>query len=189
MQFKICTYGHPVLRARAQPIVLPDAGIGSLSQDMLAAMNVKRGVGLAAPQVGVSRQICVVSFDPKLDAAAPDGPRLNPEAVFPLVLINPVITAKTGRQTDQEGCLSVPDIWAPVTRAQQIMVEYEDPAGVRRELLARGFLARVIQHELDHLQGVLFVDRVSPVRKVALAGELKRMRRKALAGTPAVGQA
>ncbi len=181
MEFKICTYGNPVLRAQAQPIALPDAGVGNLSQDMLTAMDGKRGVGLAAPQVGVSRQICVIRFDPKLDVAAPDGPRLNPEAVFPLILINPVITARSGRQTDTEGCLSVPGIWAPVTRAQQVALEYEGLDGVRRVLEARGFLARVIQHELDHLQGVLFVDRVSPVRKVSLAGELKRMRRRAQA--------
>ncbi|MGI6086466.1 MAG: peptide deformylase [Kiritimatiellia bacterium] len=181
MQLNICTYGNPVLREQAQPITLPDAGLESFSRDMLTAMNVKRGVGLAAPQVGVSRQICVVSFDPKLDVDEPDGPRLNPEVVFPLVLINPVITTKTGRQTDVEGCLSVPDIWAPVTRARKITVEYDDLTGAHRELTARGFLARVVQHEVDHLQGVLFVDRVSPVRKVTLAGELRRMRCKAAA--------
>lgn len=176
MQYQICTYGNPVLRGKAQPIPLPDPGIGGLSQDMLKVMNGKRGVGLAAPQVGLSRRICVVNFDLKLDAAGPDGPRLNPDAVFPLVLINPEITAKSGRQTDTEGCLSVPEIWAPVTRALQITVVFDDLDGARREMVARGFLARVIQHELDHLNGVLFIDRMSPVRKVSLAGELRRMR-------------
>ncbi len=175
MQPKICTYGHPVLRAKAQPITLPDDDLNDLSAEMLVVMHAKRGVGLAAPQIGIDRQICVISFEPEFDAAEPDGPRLNPDVSFPLILINPLITKKKGRQTDTEGCLSVPEIWAPITRAQEVVVTYEGLDGKKRELTARGFLARVIQHELDHLNGVLFIDRMSPARKIGLAGELKRM--------------
>jgi peptide deformylase len=85
--------------------------------------------------------------------------------------------AKKGAQRETEGCLSVPEIWAPVNRAAEITVSFLDIQGVQRELHARGMLARVIQHEMDHLNGVLFVDRVSPVKKITLAGKLKRMRK------------
>ncbi|MFH1476735.1 MAG: peptide deformylase, partial [Verrucomicrobiota bacterium] len=177
MKYRFCTYGDPVLRQKAEIIRRVDGAIRTLADDMFKIMQDHKGVGLAAQQIGQTIQICVVNIPPAADVAAPDGPRLNPDVKFPLIMLNPVLTAKKGAQRDTEGCLSVPEIWAPVNRAFEVAVSFLDLQGVQRELHARGLLARAIQHELDHLHGVLFVDRVSPVKKIALAGKLKRLRK------------
>jgi len=144
---------------------------------MLWIMKDRKGIGLAAQQIGQTIQICVVDIPPAIDVAVQDGPRLNPGVTLPLVMLNPVLVAKKGTQRETEGCLSVPEIWAPVNRASEVKVTFLDIQGVQQELHARGMLARVIQHEMDHLNGVLFVDRVSPVKKITLAGKLKRLRK------------
>lgn len=177
MKYRFCTYGDPVLRQKAEIIKRIDADIKTLADDMLRILNEKKGVGLAAQQIGRTIQICVVNIPLASDVATPGGPRLNPEAVFPLIMINPAIVSKKGLQRDTEGCLSIPEIWAPVARAAELSVSFLDTQGVQRELRAQGLLARAIQHEFDHLNGVLFVDRVSPVKKIGLAAKLKRMRR------------
>ncbi|MCA1810184.1 MAG: peptide deformylase [Kiritimatiellia bacterium] len=176
----VCTYGDPVLRQRAADVVFPDATLGSLTAEMMLTMHRRNGVGLAAPQAGLSRRLFVVDFDVNLDVDSAGGPRLNPDVILPMIFINPVIKRKTGRRTDTEGCLSVPEIWAPVTRAMEIEVAYNDLDGTSCHLTARGFLARVIQHELDHLDGVLFIDRMSAIKKISLAADLKRMRSRTL---------
>ena len=177
MKYRFCTYGDPVLRQKAEIIHRIDGAIKTLAEDMLKIMNDRKGVGLAAQQIGQIIQICVMDIPPAIDVAVPDGPRLNPDVTLPLVMLNPVLVAKKGTQRETEGCLSVPEIWAPVSRAAEVTVTFLDIQGVQRELHARGMLARVIQHEIDHLNGVLFVDRVSPVKKISLAGKLKRLRR------------
>ena len=177
MKYRFCTYGDPVLRQKAAIIHRIDGAIKTLSDDMLRIMNDRKGVGLAAQQIGQTIQICVMDIPPDIDIAVPDGPRLNPGVTLPLVMLNPVLVTKKGAQRATEGCLSVPEIWAPVNRAIEVTVTFLDIQGVQRELPARGMLARIIQHEMDHLNGVLFVDRVSAVKKISLAGKLKRMRR------------
>ena len=177
MKYRFCTYGDPVLRQKAESIRSIDAAIKGLAEDMLRIMGEKKGVGLAAQQIGQTIQICVVNIPGAIDVAVPDGPRLNPDVTLPLVMLNPVLVAKKGTQRETEGCLSVPEIWAPVNRATEVAVTFLDIQGVQRELHAHGLLARIIQHELDHLHGVLFVDRVSPVKKITLAGKLKRLRK------------
>jgi len=177
MQYRFCTYGDPVLRQKAEIILRIDGAIKALSGDMLRILNDRKGIGLAAQQIGQTIQICVVNIPGAIDVAVQDGPRLNPDVMFPLIMLNPVLVAKKGAQRETEGCLSVPEIWAPVNRAAEVTVTFLDIQGVQRELHARGLLARAIQHELDHLNGVLFVDRVSPVKKITLAGKLKRLRR------------
>jgi len=177
MQYRFCTYGDPVLRQKAELIRRVDGALKAMADDMLKIMNERKGVGLAAQQIGQTIQIFVVDLPPAADVAEPDGPRLNPDLTLPLVMLNPVLLAKKGEQRDTEGCLSVPEIWAPVSRAYEVTVSFLDLQGVQREVRARGLLARAIQHEMDHLQGVLFVDRVSPVKKITLAGKLKRLRK------------
>ncbi|MDD5676454.1 MAG: peptide deformylase [Kiritimatiellae bacterium] len=177
MKYRFCTYGDPVLRQKAEIIRRIDGALKVLSVDMLKIMKERKGVGLAAQQIGQTIQICVVDIPLAIDVAVPDGPRLNPDVTLPLVMLNPVLVAKKGAQRDTEGCLSVPEIWAPVNRAAEVTVTYLDIQGVQQELHARGMLARAIQHEIDHLHGVLFVDRVSPVKKITLAGKLKRLRK------------
>ena len=177
MKYRFCTYGDPVLRQKAEIIQRIDGAIKALSGDMLRIMKDRKGVGLAAQQIGQTIQICVMDMPPGIDVAVPDGPRLNPDVTFPLVMLNPVLVAKTGAQRETEGCLSVPEIWAPVNRAAEVTVAFLDLEGIQQTLHARGLLARAIQHEMDHLDGVLFVDRVSPVKKITLAGKLKRLRK------------
>ncbi len=179
MKYVFCTYGHPVLRQPATPVTRIDSEIKALAQDMFKIMDEKKGVGLAAQQIGQTMQICTVGLDPQYDVAEPGGPRLNPDAALSLAMINPKILSRSGSHSDTEGCLSVPEIWAPVHRAWEISVAFLDLRGEQQTLLARGLLARAIQHELDHLQGVLFVDRVSAVKKITLTGKLKRMKKKA----------
>lgn len=178
MKHQLCVYGHPTLRQPADPIALIDKAIKSLAQEMLEIMAAKKGIGLAAQQIGQTVQICVIDFPLKYDTAEPAGPRLNPEALLPLVMINPVILSRTGLAADNEGCLSIPEIWAPVQRAQEISVAFLNLQGEKQTLRARGLLARVIQHELDHLKGVLFVDRVSAIKKISLSAKLKRLKQK-----------
>lgn len=177
MQYKFCTYGDPVLRQKAETIRRIDGAIKALAGDMLRIMQDRKGVGLAAQQIGQTIQICVIDISPAADVAVANGPRLNPDVSLPLIMLNPVLATKQGAQCDAEGCLSVPEIWAPVSRAYEVSVAYLDIQGVQRKLLARGLLARAIQHEIDHLHGVLFVDRVSPVKKITLASKLRRLRR------------
>ena len=178
MKYRFCTYGDPVLRQKAEIIRRIDGTIKALSGDMFRIMEERKGVGLAAQQIGQTIQICVMDIPPAMDVTVPDGPRLNPGVTLPLVMLNPVLVTKKGTLRETEGCLSVPEIWAPVSRAAEVVVSFLDVQGVQRELHARGLLARAIQHELDHLNGVLFVDRVSPVKKISLAGKLRRLRRK-----------
>ena len=167
-----------MLRQPAVPVVRIDRDIQALARDMIEIMVEKNGVGLAAQQIGQTIQICTVGYEPKHDVAEPGGPRLNPDVALPLVMINPEILSRSGAHTDTEGCLSVPEIWAPVYRAWEVTFSFLNLKGEKLTLVVRGLLARAVQHELDHLNGVLFVDRVSAVKKISLSGKLKRMKKK-----------
>jgi peptide deformylase len=141
--------GDRVLRQPAKRVTKIDDEVRLLARQMLQTMYSEDGIGLAAPQVGVNKQIIVIDCEPD-----------KPEAP-PLVLINPVI-AKSSPETCviQEGCLSVPQVYLDVTRPEVIEVSFKDDQGRPQKLTAKGLLARVIQHEIDHLNGVMFVDRV-----------------------------
>ncbi len=180
----ICTYGNEVLRRKAEPVAKVDDSIRKLADDMLHTMKEVNGVGLAAQQIGRHIQICVVGIPLSYDQSEPDGARLNPHVEMPLVLINPIITGKKGVQKSDEACLSVPGISAPVERAYEIRVSFVDINGDKQDLSVKGFLAKAIQHEVDHLNGMLFVDRVSPVKKITLAGKLRRLKEKISDATP-----
>lgn len=135
--------GNPVLKQTAVPIKKADSRLRKLLDNMAETMYKEDGVGLAAPQVGESIR-CVV-----IDVRDEHGL---------LELINPEITEREGCETDSEGCLSVPDIFGMVERAAKVTVEYTNRWNKRKKLTAEGLLARCIQHELDHLEGVLFID-------------------------------
>ncbi|WP_216922274.1 peptide deformylase [Synechococcus sp. CCAP 1479/9] len=142
--------GSKELRAPARRISKVDASIRDLARDMLRSMYTAKGIGLAAPQVGVHRQLLVIDLD------------LEEAATPPLVLINPEITAAGASfNTYEEGCLSIPGVYLDVVRPSVVEVSYRDETGRPRRLKADGLLARCIQHEMDHLNGVLFVDRVT----------------------------
>jgi peptide deformylase len=175
MSLSICTYGNPVLRKKAVEVEQVNDAVHSLVDQMLETMHREKGLGLAAEQVGRTERICVIDIPPESDMDA-DGVRENPEVDMPLVLINPRITAHAEEiQTGQEGCLSFPDIYAQVERWYEVDAEYLDLSGTLKTLHAKGLLSRAIQHELDHLDAVLLVDRMSPVKRVAISGKLKRL--------------
>jgi peptide deformylase len=144
--------GDRVLRLPAKRIAKVDDEVRKLAKQMLQTMYSEDGIGLAAPQVGVHKQILVIDCDTE-NATTP-----------PLVMINPVITSQSKEVcVIQEGCLSIPKIFLDVTRPEVIEVSYKDEQGRPRKMVAKDLMARVIQHEIDHLNGVLFVDRVDNV--------------------------
>ena len=153
--------GDRVLRQPAKRVAKVDNGLRDLVRKMLQTMYSEDGIGLAAPQVGIHKQLLVVDADPE-NAAAP-----------PLVLINPKITDYSDElAAGQEGCLSIPGVYLDVVRPAAIEVSFKDETGKPRKLKVDDLVARVIQHEMDHLNGVMFVDRVENV--IALNQELKK---------------
>jgi peptide deformylase len=146
----IHTLGSRELRTSARRISKVDESVRELVRDMLRSMYAARGIGLAAPQVGVHRQLLVIDLD------------LEEAATPPLVMINPEITAAGASfNTYEEGCLSIPKVYLNVVRPSVVEVSFRDELGRPRRLKADGLMARCIQHEMDHLHGVLFVDRVT----------------------------
>ena len=173
MVHPIVTYGREALRRKARPVPKITAEIATLARDMLETMRAARGVGLAAEQVGHEESVCVI--DVPAESEKPSCVAANAAIRMPLIMINPEITATEGQQRGEEGCLSFPDISTPVTRANQATATYTDLAGARQTVVAQGLLARAIQHEIDHLNGILLVDRMSPLHRLAMAGKLKRL--------------
>ncbi|HHX77815.1 MAG TPA: peptide deformylase [Firmicutes bacterium] len=135
--------GDPILREKARDVKEVDDTITRLLDDMLETMEAARGVGLAAPQVGISKSIAVVKIDDEV-----------------YELINPVLLKAEGEEVDVEGCLSFPGLYGEVARATSIEVAFLNRKGEKVKIKASGFLARAMQHEMDHLNGVLFVDKV-----------------------------
>ncbi len=152
--------------------------IRTLAQDMLETMYDAKGIGLAAQQIGKTLSICVIDIPVEADINEASE-RQNPEIEMPLVLIDPELF-HLSKQTDsrEEGCLSFPEIMGSVVRPSEIKIRYVDLKGQVRQFQACGLLARAIQHEVDHLNGILFIERMSQVKRVSLSGRLKRMRKK-----------
>lgn len=157
-------YPDPVLRVACPTVTEFDAALKKLVEDMTATMYEAPGIGLAAPQVGVELQLALVNVDESQ----------NPEGLY--VLVNPVIDEGSGEETELEGCLSIPMITEKVTRPEWIRMHALDADGKPFELKADGLLARAIQHEIDHLHGVLFIDRLRGLRKDRARRRLRRFR-------------
>jgi len=174
---KVRTYGDSVLRKKAVPVERVDDDLRALAAEMVETMHADNGIGLAAEQVGRRESICVVDVPPELDLDS-GRQRVNPGIDMPLVLINPKIT-DSSEDTDvaEEGCLSFPDISLPVRRAKTVNVRYMDLAGENNEITVRGLLARCVQHELDHLDGTLIIDRVPKIKQVSISGRLKKLKK------------
>ena len=154
---KILLYPHPLLKKMARPVEAIDEEIRSLVADLLDTMAAGPGsVGVAAPQIGVSLRVCVV------DVSANRNGRENNHGL--LLLINPEIVEREGAAIMREGCMSVPDYTGDVERATTIRVRFLDEAGETREVAASGFEAVAIQHEMDHLDGILFLDRIASLK-------------------------
>jgi peptide deformylase len=158
-------YGDPVLRERAREVTSVDDALRRLIADMRETMHAYGGVGLAANQVGVAQRLLVVDVPVEDDVRARHA------------LINPVVQRRSGSVSGEEGCLSVPGLWEDVTRADRLVVAGLDEEGRAVELSVEGYLARAIQHEMDHLEGVLFVDRLSALKRQFLRGSLEALTR------------
>ena len=152
-------YGDPILRRRAESVSEVTPEIRAMLRDMIDTMYHEVGIGLAAPQVGISLRLMVV------DDHKGRGPR---------ALINPEIVEQAGRVVAEEGCLSIPGIFAPVARAEWVRLEAQDEEGQPVTIDTKGLFARVIQHEMDHLDGVLFIDRLEPVRRDRIKRAIKK---------------
>ncbi len=163
----ILEFPDPRLRTLAQPVTVFDQDLRDLIEAMFATMYEAPGIGLAATQVNVHKQLLVLD--------------VSDEKNQPLVLINPQITAREGAQVYQEGCLSVPGIFADVERADRVTVQAQDGHGKPFTLEADGLLAVCIQHEMDHLIGKLFVDYLSPLKRELVRKKLDKQRRAASA--------
>ncbi len=155
MQREMRFLGDPVLRAKADPVPSMSDEIRTLIRDMFETMYAEDGVGLAAPQVGIARRVIVV--DPRDDAVAP------------FALVNPEISsASQETERGEEGCLSLPGLKELVDRSRSVTVTGLNEAGEPVTIAAEGLLARILQHEVDHIDGILFIDRVSPLKRKML---------------------
>ena len=177
MKFEITTYGNPILKKKAVPVEKIDDSIKQLAKDMLDTMYSSNGLGLAAEQVGRTEAICVIDLPSSLDVDEVTEQRVNPGVKMPVILVNPVITKMEGTQIGQEGCLSFPEIFVSIKRAAQVEVKYKCLSGKDEVLSVSGLLARTVQHEVDHLNGVLLVNHMSAVQKLSNSGKLKKLKK------------
>lgn len=159
----ILTYPDPRLRQRASPVDAVDAQVRQLAEDMAQTMYAAKGIGLAATQVGVTKRVVVMDLSAEHDQL--------------LVLINPRVVARDGSQECEEGCLSVPDVYETVERALRVTVSYVDLDGEARQMDADGLLAVCVQHEIDHLDGKLFVDYLSRLKQDRLRKKADKRQR------------
>lgn len=165
---KIIKYPDPVLRKNTEKITAFDEHLAKLVEDMAETMYDAPGVGLAAPQIGRSLKLIVVDITARKEDESQEGER----RVMPLV--NPEIIAHEGTQLDEEGCLSIPELTATVQRFKKITVSYQDLQGQPQELTTENRFAVVLQHEIDHLNGILFLDHLSPLKRTLYKKKVKK---------------
>ncbi len=181
MPLPIVQFNEPVLRKKGGKITSFDAALRRLATDMIEAMQAAPGIGLAAQQVGHALQLCVVDlrppepdFDWELDGAKPPL-----ELFMPMVMVNPTVMPEPEPSAIlEEGCLSFPAIRGDVARPDEITASYQDADGLPHLLRCNGLLARCIQHEVDHLNGVLFIDRMEPDSLAEIQADLKALKKR-----------
>jgi peptide deformylase len=185
MILPILQYGDPILRAKGKQIEEIDDRIRELAASMIETMHAAHGVGLAAQQIGEDLQLTVLDVSAVEDRPSMlkvDGTDVDPKTAMPLVLINPEIELHGETEVGVEGCLSFPEITGDIERAQSVRVRAQNLEGDTIEFEAGGLLARAIQHEHDHLNGILFIDRMRSAAKVALSGRLRRLQKETKRG-------
>jgi peptide deformylase len=181
----ILQYGDPVLRAKGNRIEKIDDHIRGLIANMIETMHAANGVGLAAQQIGEALQLTVLDISQAEDRPSTlklDGKDADPKTAMPLVLINPAIELLDETEVGVEGCLSFPEITGDIERAKSVRARAQTLEGGTIQIEASGFLARAIQHEDDHLNGILFIDRINSAAKAALSSRLKRMQKETKRG-------
>jgi peptide deformylase len=185
MILSIVQYGDPILRAKGKRIEKIDNHIRELAANMIDTMHAAHGVGLAAQQVGEALQLTVIDVSQVEDRPSTmklNGERVDPEIAMPLVLINPEIELRGESEVGVEGCLSFPEISADIERSKSVIARAQALEGHNVEIEASGLLSRVIQHEFDHLHGILFIDRMNSAAKAALSSRLKRLQKETRRG-------
>jgi len=176
MILPIIAYGHPVLRKKADPITKDYPELDKLIEDMFDTMYQANGIGLAAPQVGKSIRLFIVNATPFADDEDLSEEERDILATFKKVFINPQIVKETGDEwAFNEGCLSIPDIREDVFRQPEITIEYQDENFKKHTETYTGIAARIIQHEYDHIEGVLFTDLLSPLKRRLIKSKLKNI--------------
>jgi len=163
---EILKYPHPLLKKRCEKVDRIDGEVKKLIRDMTETMYQANGIGLAACQVGVSRRVIVVDVSP-----------IDPEKEF-FAMVNPEVISEEGEIEHEEGCLSVPDCLEKLKRKEKVLIRGFSPAGKEIEISAEGILAIAIQHEIDHINGVLILDRISRLKREIYRNKLKKERRK-----------
>jgi peptide deformylase len=174
-KLRVRVYGDPILRRVAEPVPEVNDEIRALVEDMLETMYEEEGIGLAAPQIGRSIRLLVA-----------DTQRRGSDERGPIALINPVIKDATGEWIYDEGCLSLPGLSAEISRAKTVRVEYLTPDGEKKEETFDDVLGRVVLHENDHLEGKLFIDYLSPMRRAMILKKLRKIAKEANISAPAL---
>ena len=185
MILSISQYGDPILRVKGKRIEKIDDHIRELAANMIETMHAANGVGLAAQQVGEALQLTVLDVSQVEDRPSTmklNGEDVDPKTVMPVVLINPEIEIGGATETGTEGCLSFPEITGQIERAKSIIARAQTVEGDTIAIQASGLLARAIQHEVDHLNGILFIDRMNSAAKAALSSRLKRLQKETKRG-------
>ena len=186
MILPILQYGDPILRTKGNRIEEIDDRIRELAANMIETMHAAHGVGLAAQQIGEALQLTVLDISAVEDRPSTlilDGKDItDPRTAMPLVLINPEIELRGETEVGVEGCLSFPEITGDIERAQSVRVRAQNLKGDTIEFEASGFFARAIQHEGDHLNGILFIDRMRSAAKAALSSRLRRLQKETKRG-------
>jgi len=180
MRLSVLQYGDPILRAKGKPIEEVDDRVCELAMNMVETMHAANGVGLAAQQIGEALQLTVLDVSQVEDRPSTmklNGQTVEPKTAMPLILINPELTLSQETTTGTEGCLSFPEITGEIERSESVLARARTLDGENIEIEATGLLARALQHEVDHLNGILFIDRMSSAAKASLASRLRRMRK------------
>jgi len=185
MILSISQYGDPILRVKGKRIEKIDDHIRELAANMIETMHAANGVGLAAQQVGEALQFTVLDVSQVEDRPSTmklNGEDVDPKTAMPIILINPEIEIGGATETGTEGCLSFPEITGQIERAKSIIARAQTVEGDTMTIQASGLLARAIQHEVDHLNGILFIDRMNSAAKAALSSRLKRLQKETKRG-------
>ncbi|MDQ3115490.1 MAG: peptide deformylase [Verrucomicrobiota bacterium] len=180
MNLPVVRYGDPILRAKGKRIEEIDEHIRELAANMIETMHAANGVGLAAQQIGEALQLTVLDVsgaEEQESTLTLNGAKLDPKTSMPLVLLNPELVLGEETAVGLEGCLSFPEITGDIRRSMTVAVRAQSLDGEPLKIEAGGLLARALQHEVDHLNGILFTDRMSAATKVALRSRLKRLQR------------
>ena len=178
---KIITLPNPILKKKSDPIDKVDNKIKKLMDEMLNTMYKAPGIGLAAPQIGINKRIIVMDTSPRPGLKRYQEEKIEQKEEIkpnPIQMANPeLIWVSEKKETDEEGCLSIPGIMGDITRPSSCKVKYLDRNGESKELLAEGLLARCVQHEIDHVNGILFIDRMSKTKKDIILRKIKKQQK------------